>query len=57
MKTTTVLRLFAFAAAAVAVVSADEVTDWNKILLQALITPLWGFCFGNYRDTGGEVCQ
>jgi len=39
MKTTPVLRLLAFATAAVAVVSADEVTDWNKILLQALITP------------------
>src|SRR5215469_13280414 len=39
MKTTPVLRLFAFAMAAVAVVSADEVTDWNKILLHALITP------------------
>lgn len=39
MKPRPVLRLFAFATAAVAVVSADEVTDWNKILLQALIAP------------------
>ena len=36
MKTTSVLCLFA---AAAFVASADEVTDWNKILLQALITP------------------
>jgi PAP2 superfamily len=36
MKTTLVLCLFT---AAVVVASADEVTDWNKILLQALITP------------------
>jgi hypothetical protein len=36
MKTTSVLCLFA---AAVSVASADEVTDWNKALLQALITP------------------
>ena len=39
MKTTLVLRLFTLSAAAVGAATADEVTDWNKILLQALITP------------------
>jgi hypothetical protein len=39
MRTTLVLRLFALTATAVAAAAADEVTDWNKILLQALIAP------------------
>ena len=39
MKTTPVLCLFAYATAAVVAAAADEVTDWNTILLQALITP------------------
>jgi hypothetical protein len=39
MNTKLVLRLFACAAASLAAASADEVTDWNKILLQALIAP------------------
>jgi hypothetical protein len=39
MKKTPVLCLFTYATAAVALASADEVTDWNKILLHALITP------------------
>ena len=34
-----VLCLFTYATAALAVASADEVTGWNKIMLQALIKP------------------
>jgi hypothetical protein len=38
MNTTLFLRLFVFVAACAAAY-ADEVTDWNKILLKALVTP------------------
>ena len=34
-----IFRLLGMTAVAVSVAAADEVTDWNRILLQALITP------------------